>query len=240
MSNEIVQFDNAEFSSFRFEGNCSATIKIKEASGKPTVEIENSNSSLVIVEHELSDKILTVRAKAKAAKKTSGNNNFIGGIRDAVAKDSIIGFIGALANGFSHLERSESVEVTIIIGVPKIFLSLDIRADNVDVDIDHSSISSIDIHSKNLNLISRRDLESNYFKIKSDNSDIDFIAGKGLALVKIEGCNSDVTIRRNSGYKGVIKMIGSNMTVLGNIEGDSSFGKITCDVDNGDVTVVSI
>ncbi len=240
MSNELISANSHNFNSLHMDANCSLSIRVNEIIGQPTIRVEASNPDLINIEQEYSGEKLTVRAKAENKSNKGGNPNFMNNIREAISKDSITGLLGAVVTGFGQGIHGNNLEVTVTLNIPKGFSSLEIDATNANVEINHSSITTIDVSSSNLDFESKNDICIKLLLIKADNADIDFVAGGGLTLAKIESANCDVIIRRLSDYKGIVKVKGKNSEVSGNVDGDSSIGNIVCKVDNGDILVISI
>lgn len=236
------------FTSFKFDANCSAVFRIKETSSNtPVVNIRNLNPKYISVVENLSNDELSVEvvanyeAKQKTQKEIEVENDVIDSFKEAFSQGSIKGFFSTLTKNAlkihaKHGNINSNMEVVIDIELPVNFKLLDIRATDLDCNINHSSIKNINIRADNTDLCSQQDIGAENFTANILNGDIEFVAGSRTKNAYIDGNNCDVKIHKK-GYKGNIKATGNNISVSGNARGDANFGEIRCRLDNGDVNI---
>lgn len=232
-----------KFSTLRIDVNCTSTIHIHETTDEPTVRLTNKKSQKIKISDLNTNGELSIKIIAENENTHTHLGDVSSAIQQALSKDSIKDFIPNFISGLKHTTVSNSIsndiEVIFDVFIPKSFLSVHIAAINLDLDIDHSSITNIEVTSPNLDLKSIQPLITELIKITSSNSNIDFIAANGLAFAEIDGDNCDLTIRRTPDFEGKIKIKGSNTDVSGNCDGDSTKGLISCRMSNANVSILS-
>lgn len=239
MNNHPVQ-SSPPFISFRLTGDANMTVDVIEHEGAARVDVKINQPDAVTVDQRIEDGTCVVHTK-RTHRGASGKQRLLGDLREAVAKDSLSALLGAVTKNIlsGSIANDNGSQVTIELRVPPGFKDIELEGDNMDVTMNHSLIYAMCVKATNLDFRSSGILGINSLSITGTNSDVDLVAGENLKQARIKGTNADIKIRRHSGYKGCIRVTGSNLDISGNLDGDAACGIVSCDVTNGDVMVVS-
>lgn len=226
------------FTSFYLDADTSATINITESDNSPDVNIKiiGGKESDFSIDKQYIDSGLHISARKE---KSEHNFSILSDVKDAIKKDSLSSLFSTITKAITHADHSNS-EVVIDLRVPKNFTTIDIRGNNLNVNINHCLLNAVDIKSNNLDFKSLSDLQINLLRINSSNSDIDLVASNGMKNVKIDASNCDLIIRKKSSFKGKVDIKGNNVDVEGDTNGNPSEGVINCRASNCDVKIISV
>ncbi len=225
------------FTSFYLDADTSATINITESDSNPDIIIKvvGGKESEFSIDKQYIDNGLHISVKKE---KNEHNFSILDDVKDAIKKDSLSSLFSTITKAITHANHNNS-EVVINLSVPKNFTTIDIRGNNLDINISHSLLNSVDIKSNNLDFKSLSDMQINLLRINSSNSDIDLVASNGMKHVKIDARNCDLIIRKKPSFRGKIDIKGNNIDVEGDTNGNPAEGSINCRANNCDVKIIS-
>jgi len=241
MNNQPVP-SSEPFTKFRLKGDASVTVNVVECANTAHVDVKINHPDAVTVDQRIDSGTCVVSAARTYPKGVNGKKDFIGNLREAVAKDSLSALLGAVTKNIlsGNLASDTGSQVTIELRVPQGFTDIELESENMDVSVIHSFLHRMSVKSTNLDFKSSEILDIDSLTITGTNSDVDLVVGGNMKHARIKGTNADIKIRRHSGYKGCVRVTGSNLDISGNLDGDATSGVVSCDVTNGDVMVVSI
>lgn len=242
MSSQLSQINAPSFTKFCLSSNVNAKITVAERTGEPNIEISIHKPDAVTVEQRIENDTFVIRATRNECGQSDGKKNLLDDLRAAIIKDSVSALVGAFVKNVlqANITANNGPEIIIDLCIPRGFAEVDLDSDNIDIEINHTSIAVIAVKSTNLDFKSSGVLDIEFLRISGTNSDVDLVAGANFKHAKIKGTNANIIIRRHGSFKGIIRSTGSNLDISGNLDGDPISGLISCDVTNGNIVVISL